>query len=411
MLEDIFLLSQNFIRLNNRAYKRYILHKEIFKNRFSILVGQRGVGKTTSIIQYLVSKYKDFFSKKILYVPSDHFKIGTTALYEIAENFFNLGGEIICFDEIHKYKDWSRELKSIYDTFPKLKMIASGSSVLEIAKGTHDLARRAIIYNLEGLSFREFIELRYKQSLDVLSMQQIISDHEATSEKIVILLEKEIQNKVLVLFKEYLQIGYYPYFLEYDDPKLYYLTLEQNIHTTLESDLPAIYPAITGASINKIKRLLSIIASSVPFTPDLKTLKELLDIGDERTLKIYLKYLEDAGLIRTLLSSRKGLRKLEKPEKIYLNNTNQIYALENNDIQNVGNIRETFFLNSVSAKYPVSYTSTSDFLVDASLTFEIGGKNKDFSQIKNIKHSFIAVDDIERGSGRKIPLWLFGFLY
>ena len=411
MIEELFSLSQNFIRINNRGYVRYFLRTYPLNNRFSIVVGQRGVGKTTAIIQHILSSYKnDIFTNSALYIQADHFLVGGRSLYEIAEQFYNLGGEMICFDEIHKYPDWSTELKSIYDTFPKLKIVASGSSALEIYKGSHDLSRRAVVYKMFGMSFREFIGIELGINLKSAGLEDIINNHQRIAENIITAVEKK-GKKILALFKSYLEYGYYPYFREYKNRELFYLTLEQNIHTTLESDLIAIYPSLSGNSIKKIKKLLMIIASSVPFTPDLKKLKTMLDVGDERTLKTYLKYLEDAGIILTVSKGGRGLRELEKPEKIYLNNPNLIHAISSRMPLEIGNMRETFFLNMAETSHKVSSPAQGDFLVNGRYTFEIGGKNKDFSQIKDIKNSFLGVDNTEIGAGNKIPLWLFGFLY
>jgi len=411
MIEELFRLSQNFIRINNREYVRYFLRTYPLKNRFSIVVGQRGVGKTTAIIQHILSSYKnDIFTSSALYIQADHFLVGGHSLYEIAEQFYNLGGEMICFDEIHKYPNWSTELKSIYDTFPKLTIVASGSSALEIYKGSHDLSRRAVVYKMFGMSFREFIEIELGINLKSAGLEDIINNHQRIAAGITDAVEKK-GKKILALFKSYLEYGYYPYFREYKNRELFYLTLEQNIHTTLESDLIAIYPSLSGNSIKKIKKLLMIIASSVPFTPDLKKLKTMLDVGDERTLKTYLKYLEDAGIILTVSKGGRGLRELEKPEKIYLNNPNLIHAISSRMPLETGNLRETFFLNMAETSHKVSSPAQGDFLVNGRYTFEIGGKNKDFSQIKDIKNSFLGVDNTEIGVGNKIPLWLFGFLY
>ena len=411
MIEELFRLSQNFIRINNREFIRYFLRIHPLKNRFSIVVGQRGIGKTTAIIQHILSSYKnDIFTDRALYIQADHFLVGGHSLYEIAEQFYNLGGEMICFDEIHKYLNWSTELKSIYDTFPKLTIVASGSSALEIYKGSHDLSRRAVVYKMFGMSFREFIEIELGINLKSAGIENIINNHQRIADGITTAVEKK-GKKILALFKSYLEYGYYPYFREYKNRELFYLTLEQNIHTTLESDLIAIYPSLSGNSIKKIKKLLMIIASSVPFTPDLKKLKTTLDVGDERTLKTYLKYLEDAGIILTVSKGGRGLRELEKPEKIYLNNPNLIHAISSRMPLETGNLRETFFLNIVETSHKVSSPAQGDFLVDGRYTFEIGGKNKDFSQIKDIKNSFLGVDNTEIGAGNKIPLWLFGFLY
>ncbi len=317
---------------------------------------------------------------------------------------------MICFDEIHKYPDWSTELKSIYDTFPKLSIVASGSSALEIYKGSRDLSRRAVVYKMFGLSFREFIELELGIELISFGLEDIVRNHQRIANGIIMAVEKK-GKKILALFKHYLEHGYYPYFREYKNRELFYITLEQNIHTTLESDLIAIYPSLSGNSIKKMKKLLTIIAYSVPFTPDLKKLKTTLEVGDERTLKTYLKYLEDAGIILTISKSGRGLRGLEKPEKIYLNNPNLIHAISSVTPVEKGNLRETFFLNLMGSLHKVSSPAQGDFNVEGKYIFEVGGKSKNFSQIKGIADSFLAVDDIEIGTGNKIPLWLFGFLY
>jgi hypothetical protein len=336
--------------------------------------------------------------------------VGSKSLYEIAEEFYNLGGEIICFDEIHKYAGWSGELKSIYDSMQHLTIIASGSSAIEIQRGSHDLSRRAVVYSMAGLSFREYIGLSAGIKTESAVLENLIKGHEKISEAIIAAVESK-KKKILALFKEYLKTGYFPYFAEFDDISLYYMVLEQGIRTTIESDLLSIYPTLNGSSIKKIKRLLSVIAESAPFTPDLKRLKRIVEIGDERTLKNYLKYLEDGGIIICLTKTGSRLGALEKPKKIYLNNPNQIYEISSRGKENIGTIRETFFINILSVMHKVSMPKKGDFCVDDKYTFEIGGRNKGFKQIKDIRNSFLALDDIETGIGNKIPLWLFGFLY
>lgn len=411
MLDNLFQLSQQFLKVYNREHKRYFLKDSPFNSRFSLLIGQRGVGKTTAIIQYILSKYDyDLFTKKALYVQADHFIVRKSSLYEIAEEFYQLGGELFCVDEIHKYPNWTMELKSIYDTFPRLKIISSGSSILEITKGTHDLSRRAIVYKMFGLSFREFIELSFNIEFKSYSLDEIISDHQNIVYYIIELLEDK-NEKILPLFNQYLKFGYFPFFLEFNDKSLYHLALEQNIHTTLESDLISIYPSLSGNSIKKISKLFSIIAAQVPYIPDMKKLRTVLELGDERTLKIYLKYLEDAGIIHLLTKKGKGIKQLQKPEKIYLNNTNLIFSITSPSDVNIGNLRETFFINQLSCNHNVEYSQHGDFQVDKKFIFEVGGKGKDYSQIKNLKNSFLAVDNLEIGIGNKIPLYVFGFLY
>jgi uncharacterized protein len=411
MLDDIFKISREFLRIFYRPYKRYFLPKHPLSSRFSIITGQRGAGKTTAMIQKILERNNDdIFTKNALYVPVDHFVVGSRSLYEIAEEFNNLGGETICFDEIHKYAGWSGELKSIYDSMQNLTIIASGSSALEIQRGSHDLSRRAVVYSMAGLSFREYIGLAAGIETEAVVLENLIGGHEKISAAIIAAVESK-KKKVLALFKEYLKKGYFPYFVEFDDVSVYYMVLEQGIRTTIESDLLSIYPTLNGSSIKKIKRLLSVIAESAPFTPDLKRLKRIVEIGDERTLKTYLKYLEDGGVIISLTKLGSRLGALEKPEKIYLNNPNQIYAISSRGKENIGTIRETFFINALSVMHKVSMPKKGDFCVDNKYTFEIGGKNKGFKQINEIKNSFLALDDIETGINNKIPLWLFGFLY
>jgi len=411
MLDDLFSLSQTFLRVRNREFKRYFLRDHPLSNRFSVIIGQRGIGKTTAMIQYLLGMYgDDLYSRKALYLQADHFLVARASLYEIADEFYKLGGELICFDEIHKYAEWSMELKSIFDTFPNLKIMASGSSALEITKGSHDLSRRALVYRMYGMSFREYIGMNCGLYFDHLTLDAIVNGHQQAAGTIVAELEKK-GLKVLALFKEYLACGYYPYYGEYGDKTQFYMTLEQNVHTTLEGDLLAIHQSLNGSSIRKIERLLAIISSLAPFTPDMKQLKTLLGIGDERTLKTYLKYLEDAGMILTASRSGKGLREMEKPEKVYLNNPNLYYALAGGKAPDSGAVRETFFLNMLRVGHSVSIPAKGDFLVDGTITFEIGGKNKDNSQLKNIENAWLALDNIEIGQGGRIPLWLFGYLY
>jgi len=268
-----------------------------------------------------------------------------------------------------------------------------------------------VVYNMAGLSFREFIDLILGSETQPHSLESIIKNHEKLASEIIESVEQK-GKKVLALFGDYLQFGYYPYFQEFNDVSLYYITLEQSIHTTIEGDLLSIYPALSGSSIKKLKNLLAVIAESVPFTVDLKRLKKIVEIGDERTLKNYLHYLENGGVIITLRKNGgSGLREMEKPEKIYLNNPNQVYAICNKGRENVGNIRETFFINMLSMLHKILIPRQGDFLINNKYIFEIGGKNKNFSQIKNIRGSYLAIDGIEIGIGKKIPLWLFGFLY
>ncbi len=411
MIDSIFTLSRHFLKIYNRPYVRSFLKKTELNDRFAIIVGQRGVGKSTALIQHLLKYSKgDLFSSAILYVQSDHFVTNQYTLYEIAEEFTKYGGELICFDEVHKYKNWSGDLKSIYDTFPDLKIVASGSSILEIHKGSHDLSRRAIVYHMHGMSFREFIELSLKLKFSNVTIDNIRIDHLQISHDITKKIDAK-GKKILPLFKDYLKFGYYPYFLEFAETSQFQITLEQQVHTTIESDLMSVYPTLAGESIRKLKKLLSVISANVPFTPDMKKIMRIVNIGDGRTLKTYFKYLEDGGVIRQIRKAGREFDSLEKPEKIYLNNTNQLYALSPAGNVNPGTVRETFFANIVGMENKLSIPPKGDFLVDDKFLFEVGGKNKTRKQIAGTSNSYLAVDDIEHGHNNKIPLWLFGFKY
>src|SRR3990167_1805904 len=362
-IEDLFQLSRRYLETKQKPYHRAFLKTHPFKHRLSILKGQRGTGKTTLIVQHLLNAAAgNVVSHDILYIPADHFLLSGRSLYEIAEQFSLLGGKWIAFDEIHKYPNWSMELKSIYDTFPSLMVLASGSSALKVHQGSHDLSRRAIVYSVRGLSFREYLEMTTKATFPVLTLLELLAKHESIAHVIA----KQIaglERKILAEFKQYLKMGYYPYFLEMHDFSLYLMTLEQSVHATLETDLAEIHPELTGNSLRKIKQLLTFIASHVPFTPNFQQLKGILEIGDERTLKIYFKYLEEAELIRQLMRSSQKLRKLNIPEKIYLDNTNQLYAISP-AAQNSGTIREIFFANMLSSQHELAAPKKGDFLVD-----------------------------------------------
>lgn len=403
MITKLIQESKKFLKRNTFPYKRYFLKNKSIKHRLTIITGQRGVGKTTTIAQYM----QEQSDKKSLYVSMDGFLVGELSMYEIAEIFEEQGGKLLCFDEIHKYSNWSQELKSIYDNFDKLQIVASGSSTLEINKGSHDLSRRAHILKMHGMSFREYLELTLNIDLEPIKLSDILNNHEDIVFDITSKLEK-VDTRVIPVFKRYLKVGYYPYSLDIDDDNVFFDTLEQNIHISISYDLLSVYPSLDGNSVKKLNLLLKVIMQSVPFVPVIEKLKSTLEVGDGRTLKEYFIKLEDAGIIKLLMkSSSKGIQQLEKPEKIYLDNSNLLSITQSN----IGTVRETFFLNATSQIHNVTYPNKGDFLIDSQYLFEVGGRNKSFTQIKDLPDSFLACDDLEIGYGNKIPLWLFGFLY
>lgn len=395
-MERLYNISKTLQNRVSLEFKRYLYDQIDWDSRLIAISGARGCGKTVLLLQYL----KSISAKEnSLYVSLDDIYFSENKLVLFAESFYQRGGEVLALDEVHKYPNWSQEIKNIYDTMPDLKVIITGSSALEIHKGIYDLSRRALVYELAGLSFREFIELKYKIKLPVFKLQQILqSDNLINS----LILEKI---KPLQYFDEYLQSGYYPFYI--DNKHNYLKQLLNTINQVVETDIPAIYD-IEFTSVIKIKKLLSVVSRIVPYKPNIEQLAK--QVGTTRdTLLRFLFYLEKAKLIKWLGTDTHGINYLNKPEKLYLNNTNLQFALSPQPDK--GSMRETFFLNQLSAQHFVSYSDKGDFVVDGEQTFEIGGKTKTGKQIIGVRDSFIAADDIEFSFDNKIPLWLFGFLY
>lgn len=381
---------ETLLQSTTTDFKRYLYDTISWESRMLGIIGARGVGKTTMILQHIKEKLD---TKKALYVSADDMFFGENSLVGLAETFYKNTGEYLFIDEIHKYPNWSRELKNIYDSFPHLKVVFSGSSVLDILKGSADLSRRAIIYQLHGLSFREYLKLFHDFDVGSYSMEQILNH------------EYKLQNILhpLPLFNDYLQQGYYPFGIESEIN----IRLGQIILQTLESDIPQ-YANLNVGTSRKLKRLLSIIAESVPFKPNFSKISELIGVS-RNSLEDYLLYMEKAGLISQLRSETSGIRGLGKVDKVYLGNTNIIFNLVGNN-SNIGNIRETFFYNQMSVRNVVLSSKKADFLI-GKYTFEIGGKNKRQNQIEKDGQSFIIQDNIEYGYLNVIPLWAFGLNY
>jgi predicted AAA+ superfamily ATPase len=303
-------------------------------------------------------------------------------------------------DEVHHYKNWPQEIKNIYDRYPSLNVIFTGSSILHLSKGASTLSRRAVMHHLPGLSFREYMVFAWGVTFPVLSLEELLNNH--------VELAKPVWKKIkpLEAFHEYLATGYYPYFIE--NPGTFDLKLRESLMKVLESDLPYV-TRMDYTNLDKIKQLLYVISQSVPFKPNIEKLSEKLHVG-KNTLKLYLMYLNDASIINTLYSSKKGMTLLTKPEKIYLHHPNLMSCLAAGNAE-VSNMRESFFLNQVKHFHTVQYPEQADFLVDNKWLFETGGKNKGKKLIQGQSNAFLALDGIETGYGNTIPLWLFGFLY
>ena len=316
------------------------------------------------------------------------------------EDFVNRGGQYLYLDEVHKYKGWSIEVKNGYDYFSKLKIVFTGSSITEILNAEADLSRRVVIYDMQGLSFREYLNISQKINLESYNFENLLKNH---SEIAAALVQKI---KPLAHFGEYLKYGYYPYFLE--GKGSYWAKVNQTIKLTLEVDLN-VRKGYNIQHVDKINKLLYAIATSVPFKPNISKLSERIQLN-RNLLTHYFYYLEQARLLNLLRSNRKGLTSIQKPDKVYLENTNLLYAIAPDNVEK-GNLRETFFLNQIRPHFPVYFTDKGDFKVANQYLVEIGGKNKKAGQVKNEGNYFLAVDDIEVGIGTQIPLWLFGFLY
>ena len=391
-------ISDIRIKRISLSFKRYLFNEINWNDRLIGISGARGTGKTTMLLQQL--KQKSLNSDEAIFVSLDDIYFANNHLVYFAEDFVSHGGKFLFIDEIHKYPNWSQELKNIYDNLPELRIVFTSSSALDIFRGKYDLSRRALVYTLKGLSFREYIEFSHKIIIKSISLDEILSssfDYIYEISKI---------EKPLKLFSKYLQYGYYPFFIE--SGVSYSIRILETINTVLESDLPNIFN-IDISSVRKLKKFVYLLASMFPFKPNILKLAEKLEVT-RPTLLRFLELLDRANIISLLTADTYGINYLVKPEKIFLENTNLMYAFEPDRI-NIGTLRETFFFNQLNVKHKLSYPKQGDFLVDNKYLFEIGGKNKTNKQIAGIKNAYIAADNIEYGYKNVIPLWLFGFLY
>lgn len=381
------------------VFERELERKINWNARLISVRGSRGTGKTTLFLQHIKKTFSNNLNK-VLYVNLDNIYFSNNTLVELAEKFASRGGTHLFIDEVHKYENWSKEIKNLYDDFPELHIAFTGSSLLEILNGRADLSRRTLVYELTGLSFREYLSLIKAHDFPIFTLEEILKNNEQIS--------AEIASKIkpFEFFDDYLSFGYYPYFLEGKDD--YSNRLNETLNMILEVELPMLR-GLEIAYIPRIKKLLAVIEESAPFIPNITQLAAKIGIS-RQTLLIYLKYLEDAKLINQLYKKSRGLSVLEKPEKILMENTNLI-ELFNGENANTGSRRETFVLNQLLHSHKVDFSEESDFFVDSKYTFEVGGKNKKRRQIQEIPDSYIIADDIEFGTDRRIPIWLLGFMY
>ncbi|RLD66155.1 MAG: AAA family ATPase [Bacteroidetes bacterium] len=377
--------------------KRFLFEQIDWAERLIIIKGQRGTGKTTMLLQYIKLNHTSL--EETLYISMDDIYFAANKLSDFIEDFVVGGGRYLYIDEIHRYKNWSVELKNIYDFYPDLKLIITGSSALSFYISTADLGRRAAIYNLPELSFREYLNFTLGTNFKTYSLNDIIKK----SETISMTINKEIRS--LKEFRNYLMHGAYPFIL--NGKERYYDKLEASINTIIDNDIPVI-ENISYDSRVKLRKLLYMMSTTVPFKINMSELSRKLETTRDMLSK-YLELLNKAGIIKFLTTEGIGYTLIRKPNKIYFSNSNLIHALTAN--AEIGTVRETFFLSQLSVSHKVNYPKQSDFMIDNKYTFEIGGKNKDRKQIQDLKNAYLALDDIEYGYGKSIPLWLFGFLY
>ena len=393
MLNLIEQYQERFLKNFNTTYKRYLYNEIDFNEKLIGILGARGTGKTTMLFQRLIELKSQ--NKKTLYISLDYPFLGSASLSELAFEFVDSGGEYLLLDEVHKYEDFAAHLKTIYDMSP-LNVIFTGSLAASILNAKSDLSRRVSVFSLEGLSFREFLELENGIVIDKFSLETILKDHQAIVDDL-----KIKQNQ----FKKYLKFGYYPFY--FNKQSLYYESLLNTINLSIDVDLTSL-GLVEQKYTYKLKKLLEVVCQSEPFEVNYTKIAALAEISRAK-LYDYIAYLNDARLVNMVDEQSRGLSKLVKPAKIYMNNTNLIYAY--GDDCKAGTIRETFFANQLRVKHRLNIPKQGDFIVDDKFIFEVGGKNKSFEQIKDISDSYIAADEIEIGSGNKIPLWLFGLLY
>jgi len=397
MLNTIRKYQDRLLKSFNTTYRRYLFDQIDFDDKMIAIFGARGTGKTTILFQYLKELQEN--DKNVLYISLDYPFLSGVDLIDLVEAFVEDGGEYLLLDEVHRYEEFASHLKTIYDLFD-IHVLFTGSSATSILNAKSDLSRRVTLYNLHGFSFKEYLELKHDISLQRYTIKEILNDHV----KIAKALNDESFDMIKE-FKTYLETGYYPFF--FDKRTSYYQNLLNTINLTIDLDLTSL-GLIEQKYTYKLKKLLEVICESKPFEVNYSKIATMAEISRVK-LYDYISYLNDGQMLLMIDENISGLKKVQKPAKIYLNNTNLLYAYC--ESCEIGTIRETFFANQVSSSNSLHISKQGDFLIDKRYTVEVGGKDKSFDQIKDIKESFVAADDLIIGKGNKVPLWLFGFLY
>lgn len=398
-MEQLINKCSRKLQLTQTDYVRSMMNTIGWGKRLIALRGAKGVGKTTLMLQYLKMHHCDL--RTSLYVSVDDAYFVQHSLVDFVAQFYNYGGKLLMLDEVHKYPGWSRELKNIYDDYPDLSVVVSASSLLNLMAGDADLSRRCVHYDIFGLSFREYMQLVHHIELPMVTLEDLLNDSLSVCQAVT------AQCHPLAYFDQYLSNGYYPFVLEGSDD--YLMKVENVVHYMLNVELPQLR-GVEVAQVRKLLSLLALLSSNVPLQVDITKLSAMIEVS-RQTLLGYLQHLSEAKLLNLLYSDETSVKKLQKPDKIYLENPNLMEALTLDTI-NVGTRREAFLLGQLrAAKHRVEYTSNGDFLVDGKWTIEVGGASKGGKQIANLPNGIVASDGIELSYGNKLPLWLFGLLY
>lgn len=398
-METLFTKYLPKLQRTTTEFVREKIHEIDWRaNRLIGIKGARGAGKTTLLLQYL--KLYPLPTGQALYISLDDLYFSAHRLYDLGAEFAQKGGQLLMLDEVHRYANWSQEIKNLYDDFPDLRIVFTGSSIMHLERSKGDLSRRAVMHTLPGLSFREFLQIQRIAAWPKISLDDLLARHTELATDLT------TRIKPLAHLGDYWKYGYYPYFLE--NKEVYAQKLTETIKLSLELDLPAVY-GVSYATVDKIKQLLVVLAESVPFKPNISKLSELLQATRGSVVE-YLHYLEELGVLSLLHRDSFGITRMQKPDKIYLSHPNLQYALHLSQ-PDKGTLRESFLLSQVLPNHRVEYTDQGDFRLDRRVTLEVGGANKSRRQIADLSDAYVAADGIEIGYGAKVPLWMFGLLY
>lgn len=397
-LDQILSIYSRRLQGTPEGFKRYLIDKIDWRDNLIAIKGAKGTGKTTMLLQHIKESFTD--KDKALYLSLDNLWFETHSINDLIEYHYTHGGTHLFLDEVHYYPKWKTLIKNINDDYPGLHVVYTGSSMLKIDSGVADLSRRQLPYTLHGMSFREYLLYEGLAEMEPISLDLLLRDHRRIAEDIL-----SNGMKILPAFGEYLRYGYYPFYKSVYSG--FEIRLQQVVNHVLENDYPII-EGVEQSTIRKAKKMFMILAEQVPQTPNMSNLYNELETDRNQGLKM-LYALEKAGLLALLSDKPKHIDKLSRPEKIFMDNSNLMYAYAM--APNIGTVRETFFLSQLAVDHSVTYPAKGDFLVDGKYLFEVGGRKKSFEQIKDVADSYLAVDDTEIGHHNRIPLWMFGLLY